>query len=833
MPIRAGIPLALALLTVASARGAETPAAPGSLPLPITTAALASAAGVHRDDPSTLGIDIVRLAFASARPTEPEAAAREAIARALGAIGPAAGRIPLPLSPASWRRHVLREDIPDERLAAAIFSSRPAALLYHGLMAVDPATLAWIEANPSTLDVMVRHPGVTAVFARSIRVRDGRIVTPGEDADEVWAALVGADPRQPAAFVSSLIVSKGGRTASFYDAVSHADAARQRFAIGGAADRDRVDRARRFLEATAGESPSWRVDEWPFLRTDVNAALLLRLVSVDGQGQLTAPASRRVWTRVFGARGGGDAAIDAGWLAQAILGEGSGARGRLETFLFAQRALGGEESDSDELVAAIDGFRRYPALMLVLETSGVRTASAYAAAARAAASASGAEDTLAVFQSSVAIVDLARRAGTLGADRARALIASLSAAAAARPVRASLLSWLSRDLVPALTIDRDAGMTLDAVVVQGITGPAPRQPASIAWEGERYIVDLPGSERRRVERIRAELNERPLDEAFGASTPRDVTPLAHSLAAILYAAALGDPESSAANGGPVWRRHRFGPDAPSQANAGVAWRLATEVFGAGGWHLVGSLLRLDVALAHLSLRRLDATEMPLPSRLGTRDRRTLAISVALIDPLALTDESQQAVAAALARGRERAAGLAADVSRLDAVAADAGLSAWRLNAARWALAHEPSRAASLFTTLELFRLGGGSAGDTWGAATVPLDGCLCLRMPPARSAWEDLSGRASTGQLATELADVMLRSAEALSERRLPAILLRGVAAFAMQDVIDRARPSYFDDWLPIAFAARDLDAARFDDYIAALAAAGPLVPAAKTASLR
>jgi hypothetical protein len=74
----------------------------------------------------------------------------------------------------------------------------------------------------------------------------------------------------------------------------------------------------------------------------------------------------------------------------------------------------------------------------------------------------------------------------------------------------------------------------------------------------------------------------------------------------------------------------------------------------------------------------------------------------------------------------------------------------------------------------------------------------------------------------------MLRTAEALSTRRLPAVLARDVVAFAMQEVLDRARPMYFDDLLPIAFVARDLRDEQFDDYVAALTVAGPLVPVAK-----
>jgi len=75
---------------------------------------------------------------------------------------------------------------------------------------------------------------------------------------------------------------------------------------------------------------------------------------------------------------------------------------------------------------------------------------------------------------------------------------------------------------------------------------------------------------------------------------------------------------------------------------------------------------------------------------------------------------------------------------------------------------------------------------------------------------------------------VMLRTADVLSKRKLPALLARDVAAYAMQDAIDNGRPAYFDDWLPVALAARELPDARFDDYVAALTVAGPLTPVTK-----
>jgi hypothetical protein len=819
-----------ALVLTAGAVGQGPRAAdwtPASLPIPIASADLAAAAGIQRDDPSTLGLDIVRLAFASPHnSTGVETEARQAIARALESTG-AGSRIPLPLSADTWRTRVLRTAAGDDRLAAAIFGGRSTALLYFGLMGMDGPTLEWIEGNPAVLDDMLRHPGNTAAFARSIRIRDGRVITPGERADDVWAVLVEADPRVPSAFIAKLLAARNGRTAMLYDAVAHLDPPHQRFALGRPDAPDRIARAQRLLEAVARETPGWLIDERPFMRSDVDAALLLRLVAVDDGGEMLAPSSKRVWARIFDLRDAGEGTVDAAWLAGAVLDAAGSARRRFDTVMFAQRALVADRDTPPEAtIAAIDAFRRYPILMLTLESSGVSSAAAFAAAGRAAEAVARDDDALGVFQACVAVVDLARRATTIAPEKARALFATLSAAAASRQTRASLLAWVTGDLLPALADDRGHA-DAEATVLAAIAGPSAGPRPAVTWEGQPYVADLTATELRRLRLIRAEQEEDRLDAAIALSSGRTLLPLARSLAGIVYASAMGEPDSAVAHGGAVWRRHRFTPGTAGQPDTGVAWRLATEVFGAGGWHLVGSLLRLDVALAHLSLRRLDASEMPAPSLLSTTDRRTLAVSIALIDPRALTDAERDGVAAALARGRERLAALKDHPGQLPIVAADAGLSEWRENAMRWLLAGDPGRVPSAFTVLETFRLGGSLRSRSWGAASMAVDGCLCLRIRE-QGAWEDLTGRASTGQLATELADVMLRTADALSARQLPVVLLRDVAAFAMQDVIDRARPAYFDDWLPVAFAARDLGDDRFDDYIAALTAAGPLVPASR-----
>jgi hypothetical protein len=831
--IAAGVLLLLVPLVPNARAGAG---APGSMSIPVSLADLAAAAGLQRADPSTLPLDIVRLAFASPEGSKNQPPPRRtAILRILEGGGDSGDRIPLPLDPRIWRTHILSAEVADDRLAGAILGRRPTALLYLGLAALDPETLAWIEAHAGVLEALQTHPGATAAFARSIHIRDGAVVTPGDDSKGVWKAIVDADPGDPASFIAKLLAARDGRIAAFYDAVAHLDAAHRRFALGAPGDPQRLDRARRLVEAVTRDSLPWGLEDYPFLRPDVDASIILRRVALDERGVPLGP-SGSTWAKVFGGVSDADGPVDADWLAAAVLkGSGGVSRRRLDTLLFAQRALSSDtNAERATVVAALQGFQRYPALMLTLEANGVRTAAVYAAAARAAAAIGRDDEAIAVFQSGLAIVDRARQSGTLRAVEARKLIASLTDAAASRPRRAALLSWLKGALLPALHQALEAGRAevqaaqpedaAETLVLRALAGPTPVRPALVEWEGRRYSVDLAQPELRRLTLIRKGQRETSLDAALASATPRNMSALSYSLAGLVYAAAIGEPDSQASSGGAVWRRHRFGGVRQNPGESLVAWRIATEVFGAGEWHLTGSLLRLDLALAHLALRRLDPTEMPAASLLSTMDRRTLARTVALMDPRAISDEARDALVTALARGRERVASLVAHPEALDAVAEQAALSEWRLSAIRWLLTHDATRVPGAFTTLELFRLGGGSPAPVWGAAAGPLDGCFCLRMPDA-TAWEEYTGRASTGQLGTQLADVTLRTAEALAARHLPSLLTRDVAAFAMQDVLDLARPAYFDDWLSVAFAARDLKDDRFDDYVAALTAAGPLVP--------
>ena len=530
------------------ARGRARPgdAAPGSMSLPVSLADLAAAAGLRRDDPSTLPIDIVRLSFASPDWRSGELARRRsAILAALATAGESGARIPLPLSPRMWRERLLRADVADARLASAILGRRPAALIYHGLLALDEETLAWIEANPAVLDVFQKHPGATAVYARSIHVRSGAVVTPGDNAKEIWRAIVGADPANPAAFIPKLLASRNGAAAAFYDLVAHLDAPRQRFVLGSPADPKRADRAMRVFRGGQPARPHPGGS-----RTIPSRGRTSMPRWCSGRFCSTSAASRSVprsdvLAEAFGEAGWDYGPVDAEWLAANVLKAAPGeARRRLDTLLFAQRGLASESTSSPTaMVPVLRDFPRYPALMLALEASGVRSASTYSAAVRVAADLAGDDEATAVFQAGLTIVDRARVAGTLRADYAGTLSSSLIRAAGPSPARVGLLDWLKGTLLTALrraaTAPQTQAADAEALVLGALAGPARNAPPAVEWEGERYSVDLAHPELRRLTVLRKRQQEPPLGDALATASVRNMSALSQSLTALVYALALG------------------------------------------------------------------------------------------------------------------------------------------------------------------------------------------------------------------------------------------------------------------------------------------------------
>ncbi len=305
--------------------------------------------------------------------------------------------------------------------------------------------------------------------------------------------------------------------------------------------------------------------------------------------------------------------------------------------------------------------------------------------------------------------------------------------------------------------------------------------------------------------------------------------LADALISVAYALSLGDPQGTTLLAGNVSRRHDFGlSERKSEIRLRAPWTKPEQRFQAGvPWHVRGSLLGLDLGLSSLALRRTSLGPLPEAPTLKSTDKDAFTQTIALLNVFELGDDDRDAIAEAIARGRERIAGLVGHEDALDGIADNIRLDGWRRRAVRWSIAHDPQRVPGLFSLSELMLLGMPQTHPTqsaWGMAASAYDGCICTVLtPPGR--WILSAGRWPRGTVATHVADLNLRVAIALAELKLPASLAKGVLAAATQDYVDRVKPLYPDDWLTLARSAQAISTERIQDYIAALTINGPLVP--------
>ena len=302
--------------------------------------------------------------------------------------------------------------------------------------------------------------------------------------------------------------------------------------------------------------------------------------------------------------------------------------------------------------------------------------------------------------------------------------------------------------------------------------------------------------------------------------------LAYSLLSIAYAADVGDPDGAVLLADDVSRRHDFGFGVrDSDIRLRTAWSPPRqEVIPNVPWHVTGSLLGLEIALAPLALRRISLDGVLEAPRLTAPERESFALSVSLMNPFALLDRDRDAIADTIARGTRRVETVTDQT--LDTLADDISMEGWRRRAMRWTLVHERDRLISMLSLGELLVLGGGRPGDfaAWGMAAAAPYGCFCTRvMTPGGSS--ALMGRPQLGLMASIVSDLNLHVAMMLKRLALPAALARVVVSGAMQDFIDTVKPTDPSDWLTLARTARTATRERIEDYVAVATAAGPLMP--------
>ena len=346
-----------------------------------------------------------------------------------------------------------------------------------------------------------------------------------------------------------------------------------------------------------------------------------------------------------------------------------------------------------------------------------------------------------------------------------------------------------------------------------------------------------------VERVLADLSrardDRRATRAMLALTDLIGVVLGEALLTLNYTAELGSPDGAALLARNVALRHDFGLGHHGGDRVRFAWSLPRQNFQPGvPWHVAGSALGLDVALARMSLTLINGAQFASAPRLSSLDRDGFAVNVALLRANALRDRDLDAIRSAIERGRERVQAMALGTAdeAFGALADTLRLSGWRRRAMRQAVADDPRRAPELFTLAELLTLGGVPTGtdlDAWGASGLQTAGCLCTRLLSPRS-WPLLTGRAQLALGSAATPDLHLRVAVMLSELGLPAVIAPSVLAAAVEDFVGEVAPGDAHDWWTLARWAAAISRERIEDYVASAASIdGVLIPEEAVADSR
>jgi hypothetical protein len=759
--------------------------------------------------------------------------------------GPAAVVL-APFSDSFWRQ-VLQIDR-DADLFAAIVKHRGAMLLAAGALYSGAGTRTWLEREPALAAQIVKSwPGAFAVAAPGLSITENGVqLAGGQDAVAAWTALVGVPPTEPSQFLRRLLDRDDGRLARFFATIRQLDEGTREAVLAPLAGETATAALDAVYKAARRAEPVWPPNVHPYQLTNADLPSVLRGLSELNPSEL--PQQAGLWPALLRSDVGSrrDAAAilaqapaSSAYTAtvRAILdGQYRERRDRLTMVVLARRVWHetADSTDQADAVYALAQFPRYRALLLTLDRIGIVSPGAWAAsvdAARRVDEGGGSERTerMAVFQGALAMLERSCLAGSLGAADADRLVRTLAdGVVKGSDLRRVVASWITDDLLPALPPlvrpDAFTGRTAyESRILQALGGPTTKTGVAVSWEGLDYTVDVAAAERERILRIRELLPSPGLDAALESDSRAR---LAAALTALAYAPALGDPDGPVTLSPDVISRHAFGPATPN-AGRQPAWSPPLERSGTGApWHVEGSLLGLDLALARIALRRISVDDMPAIPTINLNDQFTLARTAVAMTPSALSDETRDRIAAAIARGRKRVAQAGANPAAVDELAGEIGMSGAQRQTLPWTLSRDPDAAPRLFGLRDLFWLGrDGLDAKTlapWGVMADTVYGRLVPRFE-APVAWDLLAGRPDTGMLATQVPDLTLRLAEETARLHLPATLIPAALLYLTQDYWHEVDARFADDWPAMVRGAAAIDSSRMGDYVAALGSQGPL----------
>jgi hypothetical protein len=767
--------------------------------------------------------------------------------------------IAAPLTAEHWRDAMQLPDNAD--LFAALLSNRSGLLTCAGAMAADPSMRALLERDRGLLRWIVKTaPAAFWISARNLKIEKGRVIVPGGAATEpIWEAIVEVKVTKPTEFLRALLARDSGRLAWFYDTVGTMSPDRIEAAFGPPPITAQIEQARAFYDAFRSADSNWKLEEHPFLRGTTDPWIVSSQVDLL-HNDVAPPAEQWFWNELFerseitrrtaaNVERAPQSPVTLAWLAHKIsTSSAKERRDRFEMVRFAQGVFRNIDGDrATEALVALGGYRRYRSILLSLDRMAVVSPRVYArtveAARRLSDELSGRDERQAViaYQASIAILERARLAQEIDAATAERLLVSIADAIDPPPGAASktkpftaITQWMFTTMLEALPplIQPDEWTTpktaYESRLLQALAGsPSDPNAPTLTWEGLEYRVDWFSGEHARLKRIREQIESPGLDAAIAAD---DAAKIADALLALVYTPALGDPEGPALLGGDIAQRHNFGLVGPAGMRRDfVAWALPKEQVGDGTpWHVEGSLLGLDIALARLALRRLADNEMPVAPTINLNDQLAFARTVMTMNPRSLRDADRDRLVAAVAHGRERVRSAGSSLPAVMALAVEAELPSSVRQTLAWTLTRTPDLAPTLFGLRDFLWLGKPDLPqetlDHWGIYAESIESRLRTAMPRP-SPWENFGGRADGGLIATQAPDLILRLAEETARLKLPAQLVPGLLTFAAQDYWHDVDSRFPDDWRALTRQALALSSSRVEDYVAALAGGGPLRP--------
>jgi hypothetical protein len=749
-----------------------------------------------------------------------------------------------PFSDPIWRRMLALD--PGADLFTSIVKSRGALLVAAAALETGPGVREWLAREPRLLAQIVREwPGSFAQAAPALSRTERGWLVPGDE--RAWASLVGAPPARAEEFLRRLLERDEGQLARFFATLSLLSGERRAALVQDAPGEDPATTLGSLYAAARDADAPWPPNGHPFQLSYADLQSVLHALSDLSLDRL--PVTAGQWPALVSSQIGSrqdaaallerePAAAPLAATVRALLrGTPRERRDHIAMLSMARRIWDGNApaAAQADLIYALGHYRRFRGLLLMLDRIGVRTPQVWARlvdAARHIDGGSGSErgTRLSLVQAALAIVERSAIVGSIGLEACEAVLLALAdevTSPAAVPV--AVRQWLLDSFLPALPPlarpDRYSGATAyESRVLQALGGPPSASGNQVTWEGLDYTVDHSAAEHQRILQIRGQLPTPGLDAALAQSDPKL---LIAALMALVYAPALGDPEGAVTLSPDVVQRH----DITGVRSMGrdFAWSLAVERSGSGGpWHVAGSLMGLDLALARSALRRLSADEMPPVPTINLNDELTLARTAVALRPRELDDDTHAAIAAALSRGRMRVRAAARDPEAVLRLMAQVAAPVAVRNAVPWTVASFPNATPALFSLRDMVWLGEPGVEPAtlarWGVIGDAVDGRLAPRFDPP-TPWDRLAGRPDTGVLATQVPDLTLRLAEVTAALGMPAGLIPSLLLYATQDYWHEVEARFSDDWPALVRGAAGLPASRVEDYIAALASQGPLRP--------